>query len=209
MKIRPHQVIGRIIALAVLAGSIVSVNAQSISAAERKHGFCGTCHGIDGRSHKVNYPILAGQAAPYILHQLRDFKQGLRRDPDMNAIVSELSEEEMRELAAFYAALEPYSSPSESDPIKAIRGKETAESGQCVSCHLGRADLRGGGEFPVIRGQHRNYVMKQLKDFKAGRRTNDGGLMQGKAQSMSDTDIEDLGNYFATIPLDSLPRKRQ
>jgi cytochrome c553 len=69
--------------------------------------------------------------------------------------------------------------------------------------------LRGGGEFPVIRGQHRNYVMKQLKDFKAGRRTNDSGLMQGKAQSMTDADIEDLGNYFATIPLDSLHPKRQ
>ena len=208
MKISPYQVIGQILWLALLAGSIAPVNAQSIAAGERKYDACARCHGINGRSINVNYPILAGQAAPYILLQLEAFKQSRRSDPDMNAIVSQLSDADMRDLAAFLEASEPYSSPDESEPIKAIRGKETAASAQCVSCHLGDSNSRGG-EFPVIQGQHRNYVVKQLRDFKAGRRTNDHtGLMQNKAQSLTDTDIEDLGNYFSTVRFVSLPRKR-
>jgi cytochrome c553 len=202
MKIRPHQVIGQIIWFAVLATSIASVNAQNVAAGEHKHGFCVSCHGINGRSFKVAYPILAGQAAPYILRQLQDFKQSRRSDPIMNTIVPQLSDEDMRDLAAFYATMEPYSSPSESDPIKAIRGKGMAERAQCVSCHLGGADL-GGSEFPRIQGQHRNYMVKQLKDFKAGTRANDRGVMHRIAQFISDTDIEDLGNYFAAMHLDS------
>jgi cytochrome c553 len=208
MKINPHQVIGQIMWLAVLATSIASVNAQSISAGERKYGVCARCHGINGRSIKVNYPILAGQAAPYILLQLHAFKQGRRSNPNMNGVMPQLSDADMRDLAAFLEASEPYSSPYESEAIKAIRGKKMAESAQCVSCHLGDSNSRGG-EFPVIQGQHRDYVVKQLRDFKAGRRTNDyTGLMQNKTQSLSDTDIEDLGNYFATVRFVSLPRKR-
>lgn len=206
MNIRSHQVIRQIILLAVLAISIASVDAQSISAGEHKHGFCASCHGINGRSFKVNYPILAGQAAPYILHQLQDFKEGRRSNPEMDAIVPQLSDEDMRDLAAFFAASEPYSSPSESDPIKAVRGKKLAESAQCTSCHLGGVNS-GGSRFPRIEGQHRNYMVKQLKDFKAGRRANDGGLMQHIAQSMTDADIEDLGNYFAGMRSDSRQRK--
>jgi cytochrome c553 len=206
MNIKSHQVIRRIILLAVLASGITSVAAQSVSAGEHKHGFCASCHGIDGRSFKVNYPILAGQAAPYILHQLQDFKEGRRSDPTMDAIVPQLSDEDMRDLAAFFAASEPYSSPSESDPIKTIRGKKLAESVQCASCHLGGFSS-GGGRFPRIEGQHRNYIVKQLKDFRAGRRANDGGLMQHITQSMTDADIEDLGNYFAAMRIDSRQRK--
>jgi len=208
MKINPHQVIAQIICLAVLASGIASVNAQSIAAGERRYAVCARCHGINGRSINVNYPILAAQAAPYILLQLGAFKQSQRSDPDMNAIVSQLSDADMRDLAAFLEASEPYSSSYESEPIKAMRGKETAESAQCFSCHLGDSNSRGG-EFPVIQGQHRNYVVKQLKDFKAGRRTNDyTGLMQKKTQSLTDTEIEDLGNYLATVHFVSLPRKR-
>ena len=202
MKISCHQVLAQIVWFAVLAGSIASVNAQSISAGEHKHGFCASCHGINGRSFKVNYPILAGQAAPYILQQLQDFKEGRRIDPTMGPIMPQLSDEDMRDLAAFFAALEPYSSPSESDTTKAIRGKKIAEGAQCTSCHLGGVDS-GGSEIPRIQGQHRNYMVKQLKDFRAGTRTNDNGLMHRVAQSLTDADIEDLGNYFAC----DLPRR--
>ena len=207
MYIRPQQILVQLILLVTLISGVASVNAQSVAAGERKHGFCATCHGINGRSFKVNYPILAGQAAPYILHELQDFKEGRRSDPAMSAIVAQLSDEDMRDLSIFFAASGPFSSPSESDPIKAIRGKKIAESSQCTSCHLG-GDGSGGGGIPRIEGQHRNYLVKQLKDFKAGRRSNDGGLMRGIVQSMADTDFEDLANYFASMRVDSRKRKR-
>jgi cytochrome c553 len=207
MKSRPHRMLIRILWLAVLASCVASANAQSISAGERKHGFCASCHGINGRSFKVNYPILAGQPAPYIVNELLDFKQGRRNDPTMNTVVPQLSDEDMRDLGAFFASLDPYSSPAGSDPIKAVHGKQLAESAQCTSCHLGSVGSGGGG-IPVIEGQHRTYLVKQLKEFRAGRRTNDGGLMQRVAHSMSDADIEDLANYFASLHGDGRRRNR-
>jgi cytochrome c553 len=194
--------------LVALSGSIASVKAQGVSAGERTHGFCGTCHGINGRSFKVNYPILAGQAAPYILRQLHDFKEGRRSDPIMNSIMPALTDEDMRNLAVFFAASEPHSSTSESDPIRAIRGKKLAESAECISCHA-RGSGASGGQFPRIEGQHRSYLVKQLKDFRDGRRANDRGIMHRIAESLTDADIEDLGNYFAAIRLDSLQQKRR
>lgn len=202
MNIRSRQIIGLIIWIAALATSIAPVSAQSVSEGERKHGFCASCHGINGRSFKVNYPILAGQAAPYVLRQLRDYKQGLRHDPNMDAIVPQLSEADMRDLAAFFAAQKPSSSSSESDPTKAIRGKKIAERAQCMSCHIGGTGS-SGRQFPRIQGQHRNYMVKQLKDFRDGRRANDRGIMHRIAQSLTDADIEDLSSHFASIRFDS------
>jgi len=205
MKIGFQQVIRQVVCLALLASIVASVNAQSISAGERKHGFCASCHGINGRSFKVNYPILAGQTAPYILRQLRDFKQGRRSEPNMNAVVPQLNDTDMQDLAAFFASLTPASSPSQSDPIKARRGKKKAESAHCASCHLGQANPTIS-ETARIEGQHPNYVMKQLHDFRAGRRANDGGVMHQIAQGMTDADIEDLGNYFASVRFDNPKR---
>ena len=195
-----HRALTQIICLAVLVSSITPVVAQSISAGERKHGFCASCHGINGQSFKVNYPILAGQAAPYILRQLRDFKQGRRSDPNMDPVAAQLSEEDMRDLAAFFAAQEPHSSLPKADPTEVIRGRKKADAGQCASCHLGRGATLIS-QFPYIQGQHRNYMVKQLMDFRSGRRANDSGVMHRIAQTMTDADIEDLGSYFATIQL--------
>ena len=208
MKIRSHQLLAQIVCLALLASGIASVNAQSISAGERKHGFCASCHGINGRSFKVNYPILSGQAAPYILRQLRDFSQGRRSDPMMGDIAAQMSDEDMRDLAAFFARSEPASSTSQSDPIMALRGKNKAENAHCASCHLGQADP-GISKLSRIQGQHRSYMMKQLKDFRSGRRENDSGVMHRIAQSMTDADIEDIGNYYASIQFDSGQQKQQ
>ena len=198
MIIRPRQTILQIIGIVVVLCGITSVHAQSIAAGERKHGFCASCHGIKGQSFKVNYPILAGQAAPYVLSQLRDFKQGRRHDPNMEAVVPQLNEEDMRDLAAYFASVKPYSNPSKSDPAKTILGKKQAERRHCDSCHLGRADPTIS-KVPRIQGQHRNYMEKQLKDFRAGQRVDDSGIMQSVAQSLTDADIENLGNYFESI----------
>lgn len=166
------------------------------------------CAGKRECSFKNNYSILAGQAAPYILRQLNDFKQRRRSDPNMDPIAAQLSDEDMRDLTAYLASLEPFSSPVESDPMKGVRGKKTAERAQCTGCHLGGANS-GGTEFPRIQGQHRTYLVKQLRNFRAGRRSNDNGHMQGIAKALTDADVEDLGNYFASMRVDDRQRKRR
>jgi len=193
-----RHALAQIIVLVALVSSIGSAMPQDISAGERKYGFCASCHGIDGRSVKVNYPILAGQAAPYILRQLQDFKSGRRSDPNMGPVAEQLSEEDMRDLAAFFASRESYSSPWKSEPIKVARGKKKAKSGRCDSCHPERGESPNT-ELPRIQGQHRNYLMKQLMDFRSGRRANDRGVMQRVAQEMTAADSDDLGSYFAAM----------
>ena len=196
MRIRPHQSVWRFIWPAMVVCGIATAHAQGVSEGERKHGICVSCHGIGGRSFKVHYPILAGQRASYIVRQLNDFKEGRRSDPIMDGIAAQLTEQDMRDLADFFASRGPYSGRFKPDSAKAARGRRMARSAHCADCHPAHADS-GIGASPRIQGQHYDYLVKQLREFRDGLRTNDGGVMQGIAQSMSDADIDDLANFFA------------
>jgi cytochrome c553 len=188
----------RIAWIALLAMNIMSAHAQSPAAGERKHGICASCHGIGGRSFKSHYPILAGQTQSYILRQLEDFKHGRRTDPNMGAVVPQLSDTDLRDLAAFFASREPYVSQFKPDAAKVRRGRDKARRAQCSACHRIQADSTQAA-LPRIRGQHPEYLAKQLQDFKSGRRNNDGGVMQRIARSLAQSDIEDIADYFSTL----------
>jgi len=196
MRIKPRPVTCLVVFFVLFCARVRPATAQSVAEGERKHGICASCHGIGGRSFKPHYPILAGQPASYIRRQLQDFKQSKRSDPNMDAVVPQLSDEDIRDLSAFFASRKPYWTPIPSEAMKAVRRRSKARSAHCEACHLpGRATRIG--ESPRIRRQHPDYLMKQLRDFRSGRRSNDGGVMRNVAQSLSDADIEDLSYYFA------------
>lgn len=173
--------------------------AQDVAAGRIKHGYCATCHGIDGQSFKPHYPILAGQPELYLLAQMNDFSQGRRRDPNMQAVIPQLSTQDRRDLAAFFASVKARSSRLQPDPRKVARGKAKAVREACASCHPRSARLAPEAS-PRIAGQHRAYLAKQLRDFRDGRRSDDSGVMRGIAQSLTDADIADLSEYFASRP---------
>ena len=181
----------------LLATSLFAVKAQDAAAGKTKAERCAPCHGADGNSVVSTFPILAGQTARYLYLQLRDFREGARKDPVMSTQLDGLSKQDFFDLAAYFAAQTPKSVAFRVDPARVERGRKKSEEVLCTMCHLG--EFKGQNEIPRVAGQHPDYVIKQLRDFKARTRTNDAGNMTAVAQTISDEDIVDLAHYIVTL----------
>ena len=168
-----------------------------VQAGRRRAEACVPCHGAAGNSPSGLVPILAGQTARYIYWQLKDYKEGKRRDPVMSPIAANLSQEDMLDLAEYFAAQKPGASSFKPDPAKVATGKAKAAETLCTMCHLG--GFSGQNEIPRVAGQHPEYVIKQLRAFKERSRTNDAGTMTSVAQTLSEEDIENLAHYIVTL----------
>jgi cytochrome c553 len=170
---------------------------QDVEAGRQKAAPCVACHGPDGNSTVPLFPILAGQTARYTYLQLRDFQEGRRHDPLMDPFAANLSRQDMFELAAFFAAQKPRPTTFNPDREKAARGEKKAAETLCTMCHL-RAFM-GQNEIPRVAGQHYEYIVKQMRDFKSRTRTNDAGNMASVSRTLSEEDIDDLGHYLAGL----------
>jgi cytochrome c553 len=182
---------------ALLALLPAGAMAQDAAAGKEKAAVCAACHGVDGNSTIPQNPILAGQTARYLYLQLKDFKEGRRKDPLMSPMAANLSKADMFDLAAYYAAQKPTRENSRGAPGLAARGKQVADAALCTMCHLG--GFSGQNEVPRVAGQHYEYALKQLKDFKARTRTNDAGNMAAVVGTISDEDLEALAAYSASL----------
>jgi cytochrome c553 len=158
---------------------------------------CAACHGADGNSVIPQFPSLAGQTARYLYLQMKDFKEGRRSEPAMAPFVAKLSTRDMLDLAEYFAAQKPRPIAFKADAARVARGRKKAEEVLCTMCHLG--GLAGQNEIPRVAGQHPEYVIKQLKAFKARTRTNDAGSMTSVAQTITEQDIEDLAHYISSL----------
>ena len=185
------------IPLAVAGVLAATAHAQDVEAGRKKAETCVACHGPNGNSTQPLFPILAGQTARYLDLQLRDFKEGRRKEPQMDPFVQNLSREDMFDLAAFFAAQKIRTTSFKTDPVKVERGKKKSEEVLCTMCHLG--GFLGQNEIPRVAGQHYEYTVKQLRDFKTQRRTNDAGNMVSVSKTLSEQDIDDLGHYLAGL----------
>ena len=179
---------------AALVGLTQVASAQTMPA---KAEACLACHGPGGNSAQPIYPVLAGQTARYLYLQMRDFQEGRRSDPAMSPMVAGLTRDEMREIADWFAAQKTVPQAFKPDPEKARLGKLKSDETLCTMCHLG--GFKGQNEIPRVAGQHYAYIVKQLSDFKARRRTNDAGNMTSVSSTLSDTDIENIANYIAGL----------
>src|SRR5262245_9736809 len=186
---------GLIAGLALLC--CCAAQAQDVEAGREKAGARIPCHGPTGHPTDPQFPILAGQTARYIYLQLRDFQEGRRKAPVMEPFVTKLTRNDMLDLAAFFAAQRLRSPDFKVNEARARRGKAKSVEVLCTMCHLG--GFLGQNEIPRVAGQHYQYIVKQLQDFKARRRDNDAGNMTAVSRTLSDRDIEDLGHYLAGL----------
>jgi len=142
-------------------------------------------------------PALAGQTARYLYLQLRDFQQGRRHHEQMSPVAAGLTREEMRALSTYFAEQKNVPLPFEPDAERARLGKAKADETLCSRCHLG--GVAGQNEIPRVAGQPFDYIVKQLRDFKARNRTNDAGNMTSVSSTLTDDDILNLAHFIAGL----------
>jgi cytochrome c553 len=195
------------IALATLAvTSSVSVLAEGNAAAgKEKAAPCAACHGADGNSAVATYPKLAGQQANYIVKQLQNFKNDVRVNAIMGPQAKPLSEQDMKDLAAYYAS--QTTKPGAGDQTKVALGEAIYKGGNignevaaCAACHGPEGNGNAAAKFPQLSGQHADYIKSQLNMFKSGERANDAGnMMRNIAANMSDAEIDAVSEYIAGL----------
>lgn len=191
---RVLRLVGGIGMLAALGCAVVG-SAAEVEAGRRKAEVCGPCHGADGNSTNPAIPSLAGQPPLYTYYQLLLFQQQQRADPQMAPFVVSLNDADMQDLAAYYAAQTPTVPHGTSDPVQAEAGQRLVKAHYCDSCHA--PGLIGQQHIPRLAGQHYEYLVKQLRAFKAQTRADMDGSMTMAAQPLSAEDIETLAHYIA------------
>ena len=170
---------------------------------------CSNCHGASGSSTSPNFPNLAAQQSPYLEAQLQGFRARSRRDPAgyeyMWGLSHKLTDQQIKELAAHYAAQTLGRQPVESDAEHIAAGKQIFEHGlpdqsipACASCH--GPDGAGNGSFPRIAGQHRDYLRKQLTIFQRTDERPEGAVMKTVAHNLSPENIANVTAYVQAIP---------
>jgi len=163
---------------------------------------CSMCHGARGTaSAGTNAPHLAGQPPSSTYKQLRDFKSGHRPSAVMQPLATNLSDQDMRDLAAFYSqqqreTLVGHAGVQLEVPRIASNGSPMRNIGACATCHSpGVARVAT----PIIDGLPAPYIADQLRAFKAGRRANDiNQQMRNAAHGLTDDEIDVLAKYYAS-----------
>ncbi len=183
--------------LLALAGLVSNASAQDVEAGKQKAAACAACHGADGNSPAGAFPTLAGQNARYIYLQLRDYKEGRRKNPLMSPVASGLEKKDMQDLAAYFASQKQTRTDFKPDLARVKAGAAKAEESLCAMCHLG--GMAGQNEVPRLAGQHPEYILTQLKNFKARERTNDAGNMTSLAQTLSEEDMTNLAHWIHSL----------
>ncbi len=166
---------------------------------------CAACHGFDGNSFLPANPSLAGQHEDYLLKQLTEFKSGARSNPVMAGMVANLSADDMRNVAAYYASQTPKQMGAKDKDLvaqgrKLYRGGNAANGvAACAGCH----SPNGAGipaQYPRLASQHADYVAAQLRAFRAGDRANDPNqMMRATAIKLTDKEITALAEYISGL----------
>jgi len=176
-----------------------------IDAGKTKSAVCAACHGPDGNSPSDLYPKIAGQHSSYLVKQLQEFKSGERENAIMLGMVTTLSEQDMEDLAAYYAS--QTSTPETVSKEIAEAGKNFYMGGDkersipgCTACHGPRGNGLALAKFPKISGQHPAYLKSQLMGFRDNLRHNSpNGMMSDISGKLTDEDIDLLSKYISAL----------
>ena len=194
-------------------GLSTSVMAEGdAEAGKAKSAVCAACHGQDGNSMIDMNPKLAGQHEKYLVKQLMEFKLASqtggeegRNNAVMNGMAAPLSEQDMKDLAAYFSSQDAKPGETAEQYVEAGRalyqgGDESRGVTACIACHGPKGNGMGLAGFPDISGQHATYTASQLKSFRSGQRHNDmNGMMRDIAMKLTDEDIEILSHYIAGL----------
>ncbi len=200
---KPLLLVLSAVAAAIFAPAVLAQGDAAVG--EAKSALCATCHGTDGNSELAINPKIAGQNARYLIKQMRDFQSGARPGPIMAAMVVNLSDEDIEDLAAYYAAQTPTLLGADPEIVELAESLYRAGSRDlrvtaCSACHSPTGKGNAPAGFPLLGGQHPEYTLQQLKDFRSGARANDtDGMMRLVAERLTDAELEALASYLAGL----------
>ena len=198
--------------VAVVAGPVVPGNAET---GATKAGACAACHGLDGNSADALYPKLAGQHEQYIRRQLKLFKSGERENAIMMGMSAALTEQDMRDIGAYFATQKAAAGVADDTVIKTgpnadkkfyqvgekifRAGKPSAGVPACAACHGPTGRGNPGPSYPSLGGQHAGYTVARLQFFRGGgvwgKEAKANVVMSQAAKGLSDEDIQGLATY--------------
>ncbi len=184
---------------------------------------CASCHGEDGNSMVSTFPKLAGQHESYLVRQLQDLKDGFRNAPMMAPLAMALDDQSIEDVSAFYASQnisanqlpilddDDDSSQPDKDNSKKLddllalgsdlyrNGNLDTKISSCIACHGPTAEGNKPSSFPSLRGQHADYLIKALTDFKKGSRTTSSSdsMMHLIAKKMTDKEIQAVSYHIS------------
>ena len=186
---------GAILATLMICGS---AHAADIAAGKEKAELCVGCHGENGISQMENIPSLAAQPDQFIQWQLVYFRAGARKNEQMQPIVEQLNNDDIRNLGAYFAQLAPPKAPADDNPDLSKKGAQAAVGRRCASCHTD--SFAGTKAVARVASQRQDYLLKALHDYKSGVRSGGGqAAMADVAYPLSEEEIEALAHYLAHL----------
>ena len=172
--------------------------AADISAGKEKAEMCIGCHGENGVSQMENIPSLAGQQDQFIQWQLVYFRAGSRKNEQMQPIVEQLNNDDIRNLGAYFASLTPPKGAQDDNPDLSKKGEMAAKGRRCASCHTD--SYAGTKAVARVAGQREDYLVKALHDYKSGVRSGGGmAAMAEVAYPLSEEEISALAHYLSRL----------
>jgi len=217
MKNLVRSMIALVAALGTL-GFAIDASAQDAKAGEKKAAMCIGCHGIP--DYKASFPdihrvpMIAGQNAKYIVSALAQYKKGDRKHPTMRGIAASLSDQDMADLAAFYAT------EAKAEPVPAALASPVPadvaallQKGNCASCHGANFSTPIDPSYPKLAGQHGDYLYVALREYQTDKNPlvgRNNAIMMGMARPFTHAEAKLLSSYFSALPseLKTVPQSR-
>jgi len=172
-------------------------------AGKDKSQLCQGCHGEQGISLEGLIPKLAGQYAKYISKELRNYQSGTRSHQIMNAMAGTISDDDLADIAAYFASrpkMKGAGSDNEVGKKLFLHGDISRTVVACINCHgvNGKGLTPNTSMFPVIGGQQKDYIRRQLVNFRKDERTNSPNMIMNRiTHKLTDDEIEGLADYVS------------
>jgi len=214
------------ISFALAAVSTTTLAEGNSAIGKTKAASCAGCHGEDGNSMVSTFPKLAGQHEGYIVKQLEAFKDGSRNAPMMAPLAMGLDKDSIADIATYYATKrisgnalpiimsddddeEELSAEAKDAEVKRLmaigadlyrNGNLETEVSACIACHGPVGEGNKPASFPLLQGQHTDYLIKALTDFKKGARSNaSDNMMHMIAKKMTDEEIKAVSFHISML----------
>jgi cytochrome c553 len=190
----------RIGLIGMLSAALVCASSAraDVAAGKAKAELCVGCHGDNGISRMENIPSLAAQPDQFVQWQLVFFRAGARKNDQMQPVVAQIENDDIRNLGAYFASLTPPKPAPDDNPDLSRKGAEAAKGRRCASCHTD--SFAGTKAVARVAGQREDYLLKALHDYKSGVRSGGGmAAMADVAYPLSEEEITALAHYLAHL----------